>query len=97
MSKSAIAHKDKQISRQISTIVFSNALVETLLIELEDSALYVLFMSYRKTEQITVSRSMLFLNAAGAPICFHAESTAVNVTKYIITSQNELLDKKHFN
>ena len=52
---SAIAHSDKQISQQISTI-FSNALVETLLIKLGDSALYVLFGSYRKTEQITASR-----------------------------------------
>ena len=26
---SAIAHSDKQMSRQVSTIVFSNALVET--------------------------------------------------------------------
>ena len=42
---SAMAHIDKQISRQISTIVFSNALVETLLIKLGDSALYVLFES----------------------------------------------------
>ena len=42
---SAMAHSDKQISRQILTIVFSNALVETLLIKLGDSALYVLFES----------------------------------------------------
>ena len=42
---SAMAHIDKQISRQISTVVFSNALVETLLIKLGDSALYVLFGS----------------------------------------------------
>ena len=60
---SAIAHSDKQISRQISTIVFSNALVETLLIKLGDNALFELFASYRKTEQITASRSMLFSNA----------------------------------
>ena len=45
---SAMAHSDKQISRQILTIVFSNALMETLLIKLGDSALYVLFESYRK-------------------------------------------------
>ena len=77
---SAIAHSDKQISRQTSTmIVFSNALVETLLTKLRDSALYVLFGSYRKTERITVSRSMLFSNAADAPVCFHAESTAANL------------------
>ena len=68
----AMAHSDKQISWQISTIVFSNALMETLLIKLGDSALYVLFGSYRKTEQITASLSMLFSNAAGAPVCFHA-------------------------
>ena len=80
---SAIAHCDKQISGQISSIVFSNALVETLLIKLGDSGLYVLFGSYR-TEQITGSRSILFSSAAGAPVCFHAESTAVNVTEYII-------------
>ena len=49
---SAMAHSDKQISRQISTIVFSNAVVETLLIKLGDSALYVFFGSYRKTERI---------------------------------------------
>ena len=36
---SAIAHSDKQVFRKISTIVFSNALVETLLIKLGDSAL----------------------------------------------------------
>ena len=47
---SVIAHRDKQISRQISTIVFSNALVETLLIELGDSALCMLSGSYRKIE-----------------------------------------------
>ena len=79
---SAIANRDKQISRQISTIVFPNALVETLLIKLGDNALYVLFGSYRKTEQIAASRSMLFSNAAGAPVCFHAESTAANVTEF---------------
>ena len=76
---SAMTHSDKQIFRQISTIVFSIALVETLLIKLGDSALYALFGSYRKTEQVTASRSMLFSNAAGAPLCFHAESTAVNL------------------
>ena len=76
---SAIAHSDKQISQQISTIVFSNALVKTLLIKLGDSALYVLFGSYRKTEQITASRSRLLSNASrtGADI-------------FIISSQNEL-------
>ena len=37
---SAMAHSDKQISRQISTIVFSNALVETFLIKLLEIALY---------------------------------------------------------
>ena len=78
---SAIANRDKQISRQISTIVFSNALVETL-IKLGDNALYVFFGSYRKTEQIAASRSMLFSNAAGAPVCFHVESTAANVTEF---------------
>ena len=34
---SAMAHADKQISRQISTIVFSNAFVEALLIKLGDT------------------------------------------------------------
>ena len=48
----AMAHSDKQISRQISTIVFSNTLVETLLIKLGDSTLCVLFASYRKSERI---------------------------------------------
>ena len=43
---SATAHSDKQIS----TIVFSNAFVETLLIKLGNSDLYMLFGSYRKTE-----------------------------------------------
>ena len=43
---SAMAHSDKEISRQISSIIFSNALVKTLLIKLGDSALYVLFGSY---------------------------------------------------
>ena len=37
---SAMAHSDKQISRQISTIVFSNALVETFLIKQLEIALY---------------------------------------------------------
>ena len=63
---SAIAHSDKQISLQISATS-----VEMLLIELGDSALGVLFGSYRKTEQNTASRSMLFSNAAGALVCFH--------------------------
>ena len=49
---SAMAHSDKQISRQISTIVFSNDLAEKLLIKLGDSALYALFGSCRKTERI---------------------------------------------
>ena len=66
---SAMVHSDKQISRQISTIVFSNALVEALLVKLGDSALYVLFGSDRKTKRIT-ARSMLFSNAAGGPVCF---------------------------
>ena len=48
---SAIAHSDKQISRQISTVVFSNALVETLSVKLGDSALYVLSRSYRKNRR----------------------------------------------
>ena len=74
----AMAHSDKQISREISTIVFSNALVETLLIKLGESALYVLFGSYRKTDRTTASRSMLFSNAESAPGCFHTESTAAN-------------------
>ena len=39
LSFSTIAHGDKQISLQISTIVFSNALLETLLIKLGDSIL----------------------------------------------------------
>ena len=60
---SAIAHSDKQISLRISSIVFSNASVGTLLIKLGDNALYVLFGSYIKTEEITASRSMLFSNA----------------------------------
>ena len=34
----AMAHRDKQIYRQILKIVFSNALVELLLIKLGDSA-----------------------------------------------------------
>ena len=80
-----IAHGDKQISQQIWTIVFSNALMETLLVKLgdRDSTLYVLFGSYRKTEQITASRSVLFSNAASTLICFYAESTAAKVTEYI--------------
>ena len=60
---SAIAHSEKQISLRISSIVFSNASVGTLLIKLGDNALYVLFGSYIKTEEITASRSMLFSNA----------------------------------
>ena len=34
---------------------------------------------HRKTERITASRSMLFSNAAGAPVCFHDKSTAANL------------------
>ena len=75
----AMVQSDKQISRQISTIVFSNALVETLLIKLGDSALYVLFGSYRKTERIQHLAPCLFLNVAGAQVCFHAESTVSNL------------------
>ena len=74
---STMAHSDKQISRQISTIVFSSALVETLLIQLGNMALYVLFGSYKKNRTNTASRSMLFSNAEGASVCFDAESTAV--------------------
>ena len=70
---SAMAHSDKQISQQMSTIVFSNALVETLLIKLADNALYMFF---RKRTNTAV-RSMLFSNVADAQVCFHAESTAV--------------------
>ena len=44
---SAKAHSNKQVSNTI----FSNALVETLLIKLGDSALYVLFRSYKKKKQ----------------------------------------------
>ena len=51
---SAMAHSDKQISRHISTIVFSNALVETLLLKLGDSALY------RKAERITASLALFY-------------------------------------
>ena len=49
---SAMTHSDKQISRQISTIVFSNTLLEALLMKLVDSAFYMLFRCYRKTERI---------------------------------------------
>ena len=42
LSFSAMAHSDKQISQQMSTIVFSNALVETLSIKLADSFIHVL-------------------------------------------------------
>ena len=52
---SAMAHSDKQISRQTLTSVFWNALVETLLIKLGDSALYVLFESYRLFRRFVVS------------------------------------------
>ena len=57
---SAMAHSDKQISRHISTIVFSNALVETLLLKLGDSALYMFFGSYRKAERITASLALFY-------------------------------------
>ena len=57
---SGMVHSDKQISRQTSTIVFSNTLVETLLIKLGDSALYVLFKSYRKTERIQLLAQCYF-------------------------------------
>ena len=35
----------------------------------------MLFGSYRKTEQTAASRSMLFSNATGDPVCLQAEST----------------------
>ena len=45
---------------------------------------------------------MLFSNEAGTPVCFHAESTATNMTEYpdgadifITSSHNELLDIKY--
>ena len=70
LSFSAIVHSDKYPAWQIPTVVFSNDLVETLLIKLGESALCVLFGSYRKTKQITASRSMLFSNAADTPVYF---------------------------
>ena len=73
---SAIAHSGKHWNILANIDYrFYNALVEALLIKLGDSALYVLFGSYRKTEQTTASRSMLFSNAAGDPVCLQAEST----------------------
>ena len=75
LDSSAMAHsRQTNITQQISTIVFSNALMETLIIKLGNSASYVLSGSYRKTERIAASRSMLFLNGAGAPVAFHVES-----------------------
>ena len=50
----------------MSTIFFSNALVETLLIKLGDSALYVIFESYRKTERIQLLAQCHFQNGAVA-------------------------------
>ena len=50
---SARAHSSTNIyPGKKPTIVVLNALVETLLLKLGDSALYVLFGSYRKTERI---------------------------------------------
>ena len=80
-SAMAMALSDKQISRQKNDYSLSNCLGGN-----QDSALYVLFGSYRKTERITASRSVLFSNAAGAPVCFHAEPTVANVTEYISLS-----------
>ena len=59
-SNSAMNHSDKQRFCQISTIVFSNAFVETLLIKLGDSALYMLFGSYRKKERIQLLAQCYF-------------------------------------
>ena len=67
-------NNDKQISRHISTIVFSNALVETLLIKLGDSALNVLFGSYRKQNEYNFSLNVILKRNRR---CFHAESTTV--------------------
>ena len=47
-------------TKQISTIFFSNSLV----VKIGDSALYVLFESYRKTGKYKASRSMLFSKAS---------------------------------
>ena len=57
---SAMGYSHKQRSRQISTIVFSNVLVETFLIKLGDSTSYVLFGSYRKTERIQLLAQCYF-------------------------------------
>ena len=54
---SAMAHSDKQISRKILTIIFSNALVETLLIKLGDSALYIRAVTEKQNEL-----QLMFLN-----------------------------------
>ena len=56
----AMTHNDKQRSRQISTIVFSIALVKTLLIKLGDSALCMLFGSYRKQNEYSFSLNVIF-------------------------------------
>ena len=79
---SAMAHSDKQLSRQISTIVFWNASEKTLLIKLGNSALYLLFGSYRKTERIPFLAPCLFSKVAGAPVCFHAESTGASLDSW---------------
>ena len=67
---SAKAHGNKQISRQISTIVFSNALVEMLLKKkLGDDTLYLRELQ-KKKERKKLLAPCLFSNAAGAPFAF---------------------------
>ena len=65
---------DKQICRQISTIFFSNALVETSLIKLGDGTLYVLFGSYRKTERLQLLAQCCFQTQQ---VLLSRQSTAV--------------------
>ena len=64
---SAMAHSEKQISRQISTIVFSNALVSWWK---RYSALYVLIGSYRKTERMQLLAPYYFQNQQALQFAF---------------------------
>ena len=85
---------DKKISQQISTIVFSNALLESLLIKLGGSL--------RELQKNRTNYKLILSNCtvktADAPVCIHAESTScerdriyiAGADSFVISSQNEL-------
>ena len=78
------------------TIVFLNALVETLLIKLVDSALYVLFGSYRKTERIQLLAQCYFRTQQALKFAFTPSSERFSTREiegYTVLFPSELLNQ----